>query len=180
MLYAKLNKKRYQQPVILQNSQKQTETIKLSNDVSIPYEYDDDTDLESIDDDENYNDDFYNSGYGDWKVLSFGYGQYIALTGTSFGDRQKNILQLKSGDRLKQNYFQFKNTPAIEVFINELSIGFIPKELANEFTLLKDYCNEVVVKDIIGGDDGKYYGVIVDYRINNNADEILKSLYEVR
>ena len=140
-------------------------------------EYEEDDLDEYLEDEDN---DIFDSGYGNWKSLSFGFGQFIKLTGTTFGNRQANISKLKRGSKLIPNYFLYDNKPAIELFLDDLSIGFVPKELSSELTLLSDYLKDIVVREIIGGTSGKSFGVIVDYRLTVSAEDELKEIYKER
>lgn len=118
----------------------------------------------------------FSSEYGQWKRLSFGYGKFIKLTGVTFDNRQDNIALLKERDILTARYYEFKGKPAIEIFHNDFSIGSIPKEEAEELTLLQDFCIKILVNKIIGGND-KSFGVIVDFRLSSDADEKLNEIY---
>lgn len=145
-------------------------------------EYEQDDLDENLEDEENENEDndVFDSGYGKWKSLSFGFGQFIKLTGTTFGNRQINISKLKQGSKLIPNYFLYDNKPAIELFLDDLSIGFIPKEYSSELTLLREHHKDIVVKEIIGGTSGKSFGVVVDYRLTVSAEDELKKIYKER
>lgn len=169
-------------PTETQNSLVSIKTIKsaaYTNDDD-DYEEDDlDENLE-YEDNEDEDNDMFDSGYGNWKFLSFGFGQFIKLTGTTFGNRQTNISKLKRGSKLIPKYFLYDNKPAIELFLSDLSIGFIPKELSSEFTLLKEHLKDIVVREVIGGTSGKNLGVVVDYRLAISAEDKLKEIYKER
>lgn len=130
------------------------------------FEDDNDDDLESV----------FSTKYGQWKRLSFGYGKFIKLTGVTFDNRQDNIALLNERDTLTARYYDFKGKPAVEITHDGLSIGSIPKEEAEELTLLQDYCIKIVVNKIIGGND-KSFGVIVDFRLSSDATDKLNEIY---
>lgn len=152
-------------------------TAAYTNDEYEEDDLDENLEVEENDDEDN---DIFDSGYGEWKSLSFGFGQFIKLTGTTFGNRQINISKLKQGSKLIPNYFLYDNKPAIELFLDDLSIGFIPKELSSELTLLREHHKDIVVKEIIGGTSGKSFGVVVDYRLTVSAEDELKKIYKER
>jgi hypothetical protein len=153
--------------------------IKVENNKpNLNFEIDNyDEDYENDEDDED--DDLkslYNTNYGQWKRLSFGYGKFIKLTGVTFDNRQDNIALLNRRDTLTARYYDFKGKPAVEIMHDGLSIGSIPKEEAEELTLLQDYCTKIVVSKIIGGND-KSFGVIVDFRLSSDATDKLNEIY---
>lgn len=99
---------------------------------------------------------------------------YSKIAGVSFDNRQQYIKDLKVGDRLKvirfQNIAGFQNSLAL---FDDRQIGFIKKELADNFATLIDYgiIPEVYVSAITGGENGYYYGVNIKIVINYDTEE---------
>lgn len=172
LIYAAIEKRKIE----MKSEVKESILTSSTNKKSTQFNYNENSveNYEDLDDEENSF--LFSTSYGDWKHLSFGFGRLIKLSGVTYGNRQKNIEELRKHSELLPKYFLYNNEPSIEIFHNENSIGFVPKEMAPELTDLKEFVQRVVVKEVIGG-SGKNYGLIIDFRLDNDAEQLLSELY---
>lgn len=80
------------------------------------------------------------------------------LRGINYNNRQDNLELLDAGDYLTPRYYEYQGEPAIELFLNDLTVGVVPKELAEELTKLKP---TFVVLRVYEFDDGRFGAEII-------------------
>lgn len=96
------------------------------------------------------------------------------LSGVTFDGRQENLKKLKNSEKYRieacDDYNKYDKN-AVEIFINEMSVGFIPKhvngstEVFNEsFKKLLPYVTNLKVKSIYKNNANKY-GIVIGYKI---------------
>lgn len=140
--------------------------LLTDEDISDTYEnYDDLNNLRNYckDLDKSYSD-------SSWFLTKFGYLSFIRLSGTTFENRQENLSNIRVGQSV---ILHLKNVNGpVECYVNSKSIGVIPSNKSDEVReiISSELLNGCYVESIRGGNDNKYYGVIIVIVLDKNVD----------